>query len=111
MISDDVIEVGLTYGRRYKFFLKMIFIEEEQKLREKAFGLKEEERAEKEYPLNVGLLSDLSVQHTEGIDAEDGETPSAAVKRFFAEKTPRKERIAFFAVRGYFLRLQPEDFS
>lgn len=111
MITSDTVEVSVKYDRAYKFFLRLISIDEENKLRQKAFGLKEEERAEKEYQINVDMLCDLSVMMPEGIESIGNATSiSDAIRDFFHQKTALKERIAFFAVRGFFLRIQPSDF-
>lgn len=104
MISDETIEVSVTYGTSYKFYLREIGMAEEQKLRQKTFGLADEEKASKEYELNVSILRDLSVKKPASGDSEEFD-----IDQFFAERTPRKERIAFYAVRGYFLRLLPSD--
>lgn len=119
MISSDTVEVSVTYGSRVTFFLRMIGIAEEQKLREKAFGLTDAERDEKEYQMNVDILADLSEKHPTGMLVEVGDgvlsdvppagTPAETIRDFFAEKTAVKERIAFYAVRGYFVRLQPSE--
>jgi hypothetical protein len=112
MISEETIEVNVTYGKRYTFHLTEVGIADEQKLRQKTFGIKEAEKAEKEYPANVQLLSDLSVAKPTAVDPNDEESEPEEfdLKEFFAERTPRKERIAHFAVRGYFIRLAPSDF-
>jgi hypothetical protein len=124
MISNDTVEVSVTYGTKITFFLRMISIGEEQKLRQRAFGLKEEEKAEKEYWTNVEILKELSVKLPFGLfpdrpDATDEgdervysnsyKTAAEAIDRFFEEKTVLTERIAHFAVRGYFVRLQPAE--
>lgn len=108
---SDVIEVSVTYGKKITFFLRMIGIAEENALRQKAFGLTEEEKAEKEYRNNVEILAELSEKLPDGIfDEKVPKTPAnLAIKDFFAEKTVVKERIAYYAVRTYFLRLQPEE--
>jgi hypothetical protein len=111
MISEETIEVNVTYGKRYTFHLIEVGIADEQKLRQKTFGLKEAEKAEKEYAANVQLLADLSVDRPTVADPDDAESKPEEfdLKEFFAERTPRKERIAYFAVRGYFTRLLPGE--
>lgn len=106
-ISDDTIEVSVKYGKKYCFNLREVTLAEEQKLRSKSFGLTDEKAAAKEYELNVSILRDLSVKAPMAVDGDTSET--FEVDAFFAERTPRKERIAFFAVRGYFARLMPEE--
>lgn len=108
MIFSETIEVSVTYGTSYKFYLREIGLAEEQKLRQKTFGLADEEKASKEYEQNVSILRDLSVTKP---TAQAGEAEKAEfdIDQFFAERSPRKERIAFYAVRGYFLRLLPSD--
>jgi hypothetical protein len=125
MFSNDTVEVSVTFGSKITFFLRMISIAEETQLRQKAFGLKDEERAAKEYQLNVDILKDLADKMPTGLfpdppevrDAADESiysdthvAPFKAIEAFFAERTAVKERIAFYAVRGYFVRLQPSDF-
>jgi hypothetical protein len=111
MISSETIDVSVTYGTRYTFHLREIGMAEEQKLRSKTFGLSDEDKASKEYDQNVSILKDLSVKKpTKTSQGEAVETVGDFdIDKFFAEKTPRKERIAFYAVRGYFLRLLPSD--
>lgn len=103
----DVIEASVKYGTNYKFFLREISMVEEQKLRSKSFGLTDDEAAQKEYDQNVSILCDLSVKKPTATEGD--KIVQFDVDKFFADRTPRKERIAFFAVRGYFLRLLPED--
>ena len=123
MISPETIEVSVTYGTRYTFFLREIEMAEEQTLRSKTFGLSDKEKAEKEYTQNVSVLKDLSLKKPSGLFAEKPEVTAEgdetvyiddlsaeeAIDKFFAEKTPRKERIAYYAVQMYFLRLLPSD--
>lgn len=124
---SETIEVSVTYGTKLTFFLRMIGISEENQLRQKAFGLSDDEKAEKEYQNNVDILAELSEKMPVGLfpnkpeelppgTAESGiiyiekfKTPRLAIEKFFAEKSVVKERIAFYAVRSYFLRLQPEE--
>jgi hypothetical protein len=110
MISNDTVEVSVKYDRTYTFYLRLISIAEENQLRQRAFGLNEEERAKKEYQINVGMLADLSVKMPDGIEAKKGKSIGDAVSEFFREKNALKERIAFFAIRAFFLRIQPSDF-
>jgi hypothetical protein len=122
-MNSETIGVTVTYREPVTFHLRMIGIAEEEKLRQKMFGLTEEEKAEKSYQNNVDMLADLSTQMPKGmfpnkpenvsdaddtIYAEDFNIPILAVKAFFAEKTVIKERIAEYAVRGYFIKLQPD---
>ena len=122
---EETVEVSVTFGSRKTFFLKMIGLAEEQELRQKSFGVADQDKAAKEYELNVKILRDLSVRMPEGlfpprpeataegdeaaIFEEDLKSPAEAVERFFATRTPRTERIAFYAVRAYFLRLLPAE--
>jgi hypothetical protein len=46
----------------------------------------------------------------DGIEAKKGKSIGDAVSEFFREKNALKERIAFFAIRAFFLRIQPSDF-
>lgn len=126
---SDIIEVSVTYGQKLSFFLRMIGIAAENELRQKTFGLTEAQAAEQEYAANVQILVDLSEKMPTGLFPnkppqmskdeqakspqtyiEDFATPKEAIEKFFAEKSVVKERIAFYAVRGYFVRLQPTDF-
>ena len=124
MIFNETIEVSVTFGSTVRFFLRMLALSEEDSYRQTVFGLKKEEIAAKEFNANVELLAELSTEmpiglfpnrpdETEEADqtvyAEDFQTPRAAIEAFFAEKTVLKERIAYFAVRGYFLQLSPTE--
>jgi hypothetical protein len=108
MISDETLEVRVKYGSRYTFFLREISMAEEQKLRSKNFGLSDDETAAKEYDQNVSILRDLSTKKPTAAKSED-EVQEFDLVDFFTDRTPRKERIAFYAVRGYFIRLLPEE--
>ena|SRR5437868_5200799 len=125
MISEDIVEVSVTYKDRITFFLRMIGIAEEQRLRQKTFGLTDAEKAEKEYGNNVQALKDLSVKIPAGMFPKRPEDPSSAdlnvyeesfagptdaLDHFFKDRSVRKERIAYYAVHGYFIRLAPSDF-
>lgn len=121
--TEETIGVTVTYKEPITFHLRMIGIDDENKLRQKMFGLTEEEKAEKSYQNNVDLLATLSELLPSGlfpnkpkvisdddttVYAEDFDTPSEAVREFFAGRTVLKERLAEYAVRGYFVRLQPD---
>jgi hypothetical protein len=113
-MQPETIGVTVTYKSPITFHLRMIGLTEENALRQKMFGLTEEQKAEKSYQNNVDMLADLSVKHPTIIkDGKDEpyefqNSESEAVKAFFAERTVLNERIADFAVRGYFVRLQPD---
>lgn len=122
---NETIEVSVTYGSTIKFFLEMVGISRERELRAKTFGLNDAEKAEKEYQNNVDILIELSKEMPTGlfpaqpetvaledktVYAESFKKPADAIKSFFfSEKTPVKERIAFYAVNGYFTRLLPSE--
>jgi hypothetical protein len=121
---SEKIEVSVTFGTTARFFLRMLSLAEEETFRQRIFGLKKEEIAEKEYGANVALLAELSSEMPEGlfpnrpendadgnaaIYAEDLKSPREAVEKFFAVRSTIKERIAYFAVRGYFLKLSPTE--
>jgi hypothetical protein len=106
-ISADVIEVSVKYGDRYTAAMREISMAEEQKLRSKSAGLSDEEAAQKEYDHNVRIIADLTGGEMKISRDDSAETVDPMA--FFAGRTPRKERIAFFMVRGYFLRLLPEE--
>lgn len=133
MSEAETIKVTVTYKESVTFHLRMIGIAEEEKLRQKMFGLTEDEKAAKSYQNNVDMLADLSekmptarrlVTTTEKRDGDKEEReyseikevnlteaktfPSGVVRDFFAERTVIKERIAEYAVRGYFVKLQPD---
>ena len=112
MFEDKPIEVSVSYGDTITFFLKVIGIADERELRAKAFGKTDEESAKKEYQTNVDVLAELSVKCPDGIFADGAipkSIPAEIVKDFFAEKSAIKERIAYFAVQGYFTRLMPSE--
>lgn len=124
MTTTEKVGVTVTFKEPITFHLRMISIDEENKLRQKMFGLTEEEKAEKAYQNNVDMLADLSEKIPAGMfpnkpntiaeDApkthyfEDFTKPEVAVQSFFAERTVLKERIAEYAVRGYFVRIAPD---
>ena len=121
---SETIEVSVTFGTTARFFLRMLSLAEEDAFRQRVFGIKPEEAPEKEYGANVALLAELSSDMPEGlfpsrpendpdvntgIFAEDLRSPKEAIEKFFAERSTIKERIAYFAVRGYFLKLSPTE--
>ena len=121
---SETIEVSVTFGQTAKFYLRMLSIAEEDQYRQQVFGIKKEEVAEKEYGANVALLAELAIKMPEGLFpnrpendsdgkastyAEDLTSPRAAIEKFFAVRSAVTERIAYFAVRGYFLRLSPTE--
>lgn|GEM_PF-5017160 len=126
-MTNETISIGVTLGSKNTFHLRMIGISEEQELRQKTFGLSDKEISDTEYERNVSLLSDLSEKMPEGlfpnspkvrcendsaIYIESFSKPSEAIREFFADKTVSKERIAYFAVRAFFVKLTPEiDFN
>lgn len=124
MISPETIQVSVTYGNKITFFLRMIGLVEETQIRQRSVALTDDEKATKEYETNVQILKDLSVDKPNGLYpprpeshdaadktkyAEDFPTAFAMVEEFFRDKSVLKERIAFYAVRGYFVRLSPEE--
>ena len=124
MISPETIQVSVTYGSKITFFLRMIGLVEETEIRQRSVALTDEAKAAKEYETNVQILKDLSVekpiglfpdrptvsnQDDETVYADGFNTAAAMIDEFFREKTSLKERIAFYAVRGYFIRLSPEE--
>lgn len=128
MHLPETIGVTVAFKTPITFHLRMIGIEEESQIRQKMFGLGEKEKAEKAYQNNVDLLADLSEQMPDGLfpnkpidnqqsdeqakDAltfiEDFSKASEAIAHFFADKSVIKERVAEYAIRGYFLKLQPD---
>jgi hypothetical protein len=113
-MTPETIGVTVTYNSPITFHLRMIGIAEETELRQNMFGLTEKEKAEKSYQNNVDLLADLSVSHPDVlIDGklqpfEFQDSENNAVRSYFAERTIIKERVAEYAVRGYFVKLQPD---
>lgn len=121
---SEIIETRITFGSTVTFFLRMLSISEENDFRQRVFGIEEKDRAEKEYGANVALLKELSAKMPEGlfplrpkdlsasdrtIYQEDIKSAAEAVEKFFAVRSVVKERIAYYAVRSYFLRLQPTE--
>lgn len=98
-LPSDTIGITISYKEPISFFLRAITPKEEIELRQKMFGLTEDEQADKSYENNLELLKTLAVKQPEGIEDFD---------EYFADRDGLKERIAEFAVRGYFVRLQPE---
>lgn len=131
-MTSETIGVTITYREPITFHLRMISIDEETKLRQRMFGLTEEEKAEKAYQNNIDMLADLSesvptarrvvttMEKRDGdkkereyaeikeVELVEGKSAAAAVREYFAEKSSLKERVAEYAVRGYFIKLQPE---
>lgn len=124
MISPETIQVSVTYGNKITFFLRMIGLVEETQIRQRSVALTDNEKAAKEYETNVQILKELSTKVPDGLypdrpencDPEDGtiysdsfSTAAGMIEDFFSEKSVLKERLAFYAVRGYFVRLSPEE--
>lgn len=111
MITPETIEVSVTYRSKFTFFLKMIGLAEEQQLRQKGFGITDEEKALKEYELNVQILKDLSVKKPVQVAAGEAleTTNEIDLEVLFSERNPTTERIAYYAVRAYFIRLLPSE--
>jgi hypothetical protein len=109
MITPETIEVSVTYGHKLTFFLKMIGLVEEQQLRQKSFGVADDEKAVKEYELNVQILKDLSVKKPIQLVSGEEKGDEIDLDTLFGERTPTSERIAFYAVRAYFMRLLPAE--
>ncbi len=122
-MTPETIGVTVTFREPVTFHLRMIGIAEENALRQKMFGLTEAEKAEKAYQNNVDMLADLSVKHAEGLfkikesakAAAETEnvlirqnSPAESIREYFKEPTVLKERLAEYAVRGYFIKLQPD---
>lgn len=120
-MTPETIGVTVTFREPVTFHLRMIGIAEENALRQKMFGLTEEEKAEKGYQNNVDMLADLSVKHAKGLskikEGAAGETenvlirrnsPAESIREYFKEQTVLKERLAEYAVRGYYIKLQPD---
>ncbi len=97
-LTNENIKIEVKYKEPILFNLRMISITEENELRQKMFGLTDNEKAEKQYELNVALLVDYS------INVED----TNKIREYFSKWSVMKERIAEYAVRAYFLKLQPE---
>jgi hypothetical protein len=126
-MTNETISIGVTLGSKHVFHLRLIGITAEQELRQKTFGLSDQEISETEYERNASLLADLSEKMPEGLfpnspkeRSEDDSAiyiesftkPSEAVRAFFADKSVSKERIAYFAVRAFFVKLTPDiDFN
>lgn len=110
-MTSETIGVTVTFAKPVTFFLRMIGIAEENRLRQKMFGLTEKEQDDKSYQNNVELLAELSEKQPEGF-FEPGVIakglPDEIVREYFKEKTVIKERLAEYAMRAYFLRLQPD---
>jgi hypothetical protein len=113
IIDAETIRVSVTYGENKTVFpLRMVSLAKERELRTSVFN---EKTKEDEYSADVDLLAQLIADRPVGLD--DGQTAdsmtanSDLVRRFFEVRTPMKERIALYAVRTYFFRLQPEEFA
>lgn len=107
-MQTETIGVTVTYKEPLTFHLRMIGIDAENKLRQQMFGLSEAEKAEKQYQINVDMLAHLTESDEQVLNVEGHFNSAEAVRSYFADKTVVKERIAEYAVRGYFVKLQPD---
>jgi hypothetical protein len=122
-MTPETISIGVTLGSKHVFHLRMLSMAEEQERRQQTFGLSETEVQASEYERNVNLLADLSEKMPGGLFEntpeksedrkfvkyiEDFDSPAAAVRAFFETQTISKERIAYFAVRAFMVRLTPD---
>ena len=108
-MTPETIGVTVTYKEPITFHLRMIGIDEENQLRQKMFGIPDNEKAEKAYQNNVDLLADLSLKEADGVEKHDSATGFVEdIRAYFTEKTVIKERLAEYAVRAYLMKLQPD---
>ena len=132
-MTPETIGVIVTFKEPITFHLRIISLAEETALRQKMFGATEDEKAEKAYQNNVDMLADLSAamptarrlvttteqragdkaereySEMQEVNLTEAKTfPSEVVRDFFSDKTVLKERLAEYAVRGYFVKLMPD---
>ena len=126
-MTNETIGVTVTFKEPVTFHLRMIGVNEETALRQKMFGKTEAEREAESYQNNVNMLADLSENPPTGMFPnkpekmtkseqaasdktfiEDFSSAKEAINHFFKEKSVIKERIAEYAVRGYFIKLAPD---
>lgn len=132
-MTTETIGVTVTYKEPITFHLRMVGITEENTLRQRVFGLTEAQHAEKSYQNNVDMLADLSEEmptarrlvttmemrggdkvekeysEIKEVPLSEAETlPAGVVRDYFKERTVIKERLAAYAVNGYFVKLSPD---
>ncbi len=95
--------------------LRMISVAEEGKFLQRFNDLADDDlKSEKEYSVYVDSLAAWSVDMPTIANGDGKEKPlgkgdiSAAVKEFFAERTPGKEWIADYSIRALRSQLQPD---
>jgi hypothetical protein len=102
----DSIKLKTVFGQETVIFtLKVLTVAEENKIRAATFGLSEAEQDEKGFDLMVNALDEYSTEFAEIVRGD--ETQQMDVKKYFAERSAAKERIAHYAFRSWLLALQP----
>ena len=100
--ETETIGVTVTLGKsRLDFHLKLINTIEEGKIRQRFIG-----DDDKSFENNVAVLSELETTPIELTTG--GEKSEISAKDYFQQKSVSKERIAEYAIRGYFVAIQPD---
>lgn len=120
-MSSKIYNIGASHGdEEVIFHLRSISLAEENRYTARYAEISDldsdEKRAEQEYAILTDVLADWSsVAPTVKINGkeEDGEgsveiTPALAVKAYFEERTPEKERTAQQVVLQFRRKLQPK---
>jgi hypothetical protein len=118
-VNNERISVKTKLGNEVAIFhLRMISSVEERELRQRYTDLKEDEKADKDYKINVDALAEFSVEvpQTEDdkgqfiplVNFEKYGDPASAVREYFEQRGNVKERIANYAVIAFMNRLTPE---
>jgi hypothetical protein len=97
------------------FHLRMISVAEDSKFLQKFIDLADDDaKTDKEYQIYVDALADWAVEmpmrsNGDGKDKPLGKSdPQVAIKEYFAQRTPKKEWVADYAIRAFRSQLQPD---
>lgn len=108
----DSIKLKTVFGKNIvALTLKVLSIAEENRLRQRGFGLSENEREEKGYELAVSALTEFATEDGEIISFDENGKEvieRVSVAEYFKNKDAAKERIAHYAFHSWLVALQPD---
>lgn len=112
-IEQDKITIKVTLaGKSATFPLRMISMAEEMQLRQRYTGLTDSSEkgsvSDQEWQINVDALKEFSLSGDVQVDDPAEKAPHIPVAEFFHQRTPTKERMAEYAVRGFLSKLAPD---